>query len=424
MGKFKCSFGQWLIDNFGCDAIEKYWSVKNTISPFEIGRNSTKDIWLKCDKPGHLDYCRKPYNIKSSKALCPVCSNRQIIPGINDIATTHPDFVQYFKDKSCAMKYSYSSGKRCDFICPDCGSVKEGFICNVVLHGFWCPVCGRGVSYPNKFISSLLMQLSHINHRINYFDREHIFDWAVVKNHPNEKLCGQKVYDFFIHDDNILIECNGGQHYGYSSFNNCGKTLQEEQENDKLKYLLAIENGIVTDNYIVIDCRQSNANFIKNSVMHSSLPDKLGFTESDIDWDMCDSFASTNVFLETCRLWNDGVHNIKEIASRLHISEWTIPNYLNKGLKLGMCDYEPRRNIPILCLNNQLVFENSTICSNNSVDIFGVAMRRKDINRAAKDGIRLYQVGFQYITRAEYKRICKEDPWRTYTSNKTNNNTK
>jgi hypothetical protein len=118
------------------------------------------------------------------------------------------------------------------------------------------------------------------------------------------------------------------------------------------------------------------------------------------------------------------VHNIKEIASRLHISELTIPNYLNKGLKLGICNYEPKRNIPILCLNNQLVFENSTICSDNSVDIFGVAMRRKDINRAAKEGICLYQVGFQYITREEYKRICQEEHWRVYTSNKTNNNTK
>lgn len=40
----KDSFGQWLIDTYGEDAIEKYWSDKNTIDPFKIAPKSGKKV--------------------------------------------------------------------------------------------------------------------------------------------------------------------------------------------------------------------------------------------------------------------------------------------------------------------------------------------------------------------------------------------
>ena len=43
----KDSFGQWIIDKYGDDAIEKYWSNKNTIDPFTIAPQSNKKVWLK-----------------------------------------------------------------------------------------------------------------------------------------------------------------------------------------------------------------------------------------------------------------------------------------------------------------------------------------------------------------------------------------
>ena len=45
------SFGQWLIDTFGDDAIEKYWSPKNTVNPFEITPQSNKkNIYMLCQE--------------------------------------------------------------------------------------------------------------------------------------------------------------------------------------------------------------------------------------------------------------------------------------------------------------------------------------------------------------------------------------
>ena len=73
--------------------------------------------------------------------------------GINDIATTHPQFIQYFKDPLEATKYSIHSGKYAWFKCPLCGNEKYMKIDNAFRYGhFPCRSCGDGVSYGNKFI--------------------------------------------------------------------------------------------------------------------------------------------------------------------------------------------------------------------------------------------------------------------------------
>ena len=48
-----------------------------------------------------------------------------------------------------------------------------------------------------------------------------------------------------------------------------GRTLEEEQENDELKKSLAIKNGI--KDYLVIDCRESEMEFIKSNILKSQL---------------------------------------------------------------------------------------------------------------------------------------------------------
>ena len=44
----KDSFAQWGIDTFGEDFLEKYWSNKNTLDPYEIYKGSEIKIWIKC----------------------------------------------------------------------------------------------------------------------------------------------------------------------------------------------------------------------------------------------------------------------------------------------------------------------------------------------------------------------------------------
>jgi len=57
-----------------------------------------------------------------------------------------------------------------------------------------------------------------------------------------------------------------------------GRAVEEEIENDRIKKELDINNGIKEENYIVIDCRCSDVDFINNNKLNSL------FDLSKIDW--------------------------------------------------------------------------------------------------------------------------------------------
>lgn len=52
---------------------------------------------------------------------CSVCTNRTVMIGVNDIATTRPDLVKYFKNQDDAFRYTSGSEKIIGVICPECG---------------------------------------------------------------------------------------------------------------------------------------------------------------------------------------------------------------------------------------------------------------------------------------------------------------
>lgn len=72
---------------------------------------------------------------------CGVCSNRIIVAGINDVATTHPEYVKYFKNPEDAKKYAAGSDAHIDAVCSDCGYTKRIQICNLIKFGFACNEC-------------------------------------------------------------------------------------------------------------------------------------------------------------------------------------------------------------------------------------------------------------------------------------------
>lgn len=70
--------------------------------------------------------------------------------------------------------------------------------------------------------------------------------------------------------------------------------------------------------------------------MNSNLPNILHFAESDINWEECDKFATSSRVFEACNYWNNGIHNTKEIASKMKMHRNTIQRYIRKGRKLGL----------------------------------------------------------------------------------------
>lgn len=222
---------------------------------------------------------------------------------------------RYDKERDRDWKYyKYRCG-----ICEHEDWIRE----DSLLNGCGCNTCGDGVSYPEKLMESVLTQLG-----IKY-ERQYRTDWSQ-----------NKVYDFYLPDYNTIIETHGIQHYEES---NRGRSLKEEQKNDKLKEELALKNKI--KHYIIIDCRESNLQYIRLNILDSKLNELLNLNK--VDWIKCGKYASGNLVKEVCNRYNMGI-SIKDLTKEFYISKRTITRYLNKGNELGWCKYdgkeEMRRN--------------------------------------------------------------------------------
>lgn len=188
---------------------------------------------------------------------CPYCCNspKRILVGFNDMWTTNSNLAKFLKNPEDGYKYTQTSGVKVDWKCPDCGCVvKNKIIRDYCRNGFLCPRCSDGKSYPEKFTFSILQQLNVL------FETQKMFKWSQNKR-----------YDFYIPSINCIIETHGRQHYheGFNSISDKARNLIEEQNNDKLKRQLAINNKI--ENYYIIDCSESSCEYIKQNVINSDI---------------------------------------------------------------------------------------------------------------------------------------------------------
>jgi len=351
------------------------WCKLNN-KPFELlsekYKNQHDKLKWKCLK----EDCKEEFDLNwkdtQQLSICPYCAGMRT--GLsNCIATRRPDLIKYFKNKEDAFKYTIHSDRMISVVCPDCGFGKNIMIGRLTNRGISCPKCGDGVSYPEKFISNILDQLT------TKFEFHKRFDWS-----------NNKEYDFYIPILNIIIETHGLQHYKETSWISVGgRTLEAEQENDILKKELALKNNF---EYIEIDCRYSKLDFIKQSILNCDLPQLLNFQEEDIDWLKCHEYAVSNLVKITCDLWNKG-DNLKRLMSKLKLSDSTLKKYLKQGTQLGLCDYNPHKEViknykniskQIICLNTNEIFNSITEAHNKyNILVSNISVCCRNIKKSA-----------------------------------------
>ena len=285
-----------------------------------------------------------PANILKGKG-CPYCAGKKVLLGFNDLWTTNPNIASWLKDEELGYKITKGSNKKVTFVCPCCGKEKISSP-NKIAKKFVCDYCSDGISYPEKFILSFLNQL--------YID--FIYQYSKV----NDCWCGKYKYDFYFEYNGrkIIIEANGIQHYE-KSFNTVGgRTISEEIENDKNKELLALQNGI--DNYIVLDCKFSQMEYIQNSIKNSLLSEF--FDLSKVDFLKCNKDACDTIVFKVCEEYNKN-NDVLSIAQNFHISQSAVYSYLRRGDLLNLCEYKGIENTkealstPVVCLNNKKVYD-------------------------------------------------------------------
>lgn len=383
------SFGQWLLNTYGDCGIEVVWSDKNTVSPFNISVKSGQDIYVKCLNHRHEDYQTTPCHFVTSQS-CPICKNKRVLRGFNDVATTHPDLVRYFNDINDAYTHTAGSEAEVEIKCPVCGQVKKMMISYLTNGLYHCPLCDDGISFANKFILCFLNQILD-KHNID-FEFEKVFEWSNNLKVNNSSGYENRRYDFYVdYDGGIIIEAHGLQHYacGFGSFNG-GKTLDEQIQNDLLKKQLALSNGIKESHYIVLDCRYSTLNHIRKSIDDSNLSKLFDFCSSEIDWSLCVQMAMKSNVARVAELWNNGVRCYTKLANHLRVARGTIYEYLETAASIGLCDYvvKPKsimKSKPIICENNGCVFASAKDFEVNSEQIFGRFISRSYVYNAIRN---------------------------------------
>ncbi len=326
---------------------------------------------------------------------CPKCGGRKAIFGYNTIYDLRKDLLKYIVNIEDAKTYTIHSGKKILCQCPICGHSKMVVIANLSSYGFSCSYCSDGISYPNKFIRNLLNQLN-----VKYVPEQR-FSWS-----------DNKVYDFYLEDYNCIIEAHGMQHYKDTAFS----SKEYQEENDDYKKRLAQNNSI--KHYVILDCRESNMNFIKNSIITSDLFQILSVDSSVVNWLECDQLSSKTIVRDVCFEWIKN-HNITELSKQFNLNPHTIISYLEKGTSFGICNYVKgnrghMRNItrnckskPILCKDLNILFYSKKECEEYFVSQGDVKFKGRVLYHYIKDEKMYHGHFFTYISKPEYNDIKK-----------------
>lgn len=296
----------------------QYYSDKNSTNILNIKSGHKYYFIGDC---GH-EFLSLPCNaFRTGRLNCPYCCGRRVLKGFNDIWTTNPDVASKLKNSSDGYKYTICSNKQIEWECPDCGSIILKSPLKMSKNLSFCQKCSKLNSYGEKFITEFLNQLCEI------YEKEKIFDWS-----------DNKRYDFYLPEKNCIIEVHGKQHYSNSDFSYLGgKHYYEEIANDEYKKDIALLNNI--SNYIIIDARQSDVDWIKKSICNSELPILLNFNYKEIMWDKCNEYAVGNETKFVCQKYNE-LGDIHLVANYFHCSYNTVKSKLKQGTINGWCNYD------------------------------------------------------------------------------------
>lgn len=116
--------------------------VKNApLTPADVSSGSHRRVWWQC-REGHE--WQAQVKSRTNGCGCPVCTNREILPGKNDLATTHPDLArQWHPSKNGGLRPEAvvaGTRKKVWWQCEK-GHVWQATVASRAGGGVSCPVC-------------------------------------------------------------------------------------------------------------------------------------------------------------------------------------------------------------------------------------------------------------------------------------------
>ncbi len=118
------------------------WSEKNLpLQPEDINEKSRLSVWWRCSTCGYE--WQSVVHTRVHGGLCPVCSDRKVLVGLNDLASSDPDIARewnYEMNRTGPERYSRNSMKRVWWK-GGCGHSWNMRISDRTLNGMGCSVC-------------------------------------------------------------------------------------------------------------------------------------------------------------------------------------------------------------------------------------------------------------------------------------------
>lgn len=305
--------------------IKKVNNLNNGVTVVGKYVNNNTNMEFMCEK-GHV-WSAVPSSILSGTG-CPYCSGLRVIIGETSLWDTRPDVAILLEDSENGYKYSSGSGKKVNFICPDCKSIQLKRIADVCADGLICSRCSDGISYAEKFMGNILEQLK-IDFKKQITKAITGFEWIKY---------GYR-YDFYIEvfDKKFFIETDGGLGHGNKTFH--GEDDVDGVRRDLIKDQMAQEHDIQV---IRIDCNYKKGErfeHIKKHIMSSQLSNL--FDLSSINWELCDRQAQKKIVVQIASLYND-CYTMEEMIENLNYDKMAIQRWLRQAKKIGLCEYDAK----------------------------------------------------------------------------------
>lgn len=180
---------------------------------------SNKYAWWLCSSCGH-SWSTKISNRSSLGRGCPLCSNKAVVMGKNDLATTHPYLSKEWHPTNnknlTPAEVTYGSGKKIWWLCPNSHKYEATILHRA--HGTECPKCnaGRQTSFAEQ---------------ATYFYIKKLYPDAL--NRYTADFLGRMELDIYIPSIKLAIEYDGEAWHKKN-------TIKREER----KYQLCKENGI------------------------------------------------------------------------------------------------------------------------------------------------------------------------------------
>lgn len=176
------------------ELLREWHPSKNTLSPFECSKGSTQRISWIC-KLGH-EWETTIASRTSRSRGCPVCANKKVLVGYNDISTTHPHLITEWNHQknlgTDLLSITYGNDNPVWWICVQ-GHEWKVAPYNRAFYKTRCPECAAAtfVSKPEQEIAQWLMNL------------------GVKVSQSARQVIRKYELDMYLPDHNLAIEYNG-----------------------------------------------------------------------------------------------------------------------------------------------------------------------------------------------------------------------